>query len=714
MKSPFQKCRYFFLIFFLIASFNLSAQILKPAVWSYSVSKNEVNADDQVELIFNVKIDKDWYLYSTDFDPDLGPMVTTFNFEPNKNYTLIGKVKPVHPKKKNSELWGGEYTYFVHTAEFRQTVKILSKDFKISGNVEYQVCTEVDGKCIPFDQDFTFSNQLASQNAVAGESGRNKGSSQKTERNKLSADVSDSMVNNELSDTKILTEEKSDVKPKAILLTASGSESYSLLSFMLLAFLAGMAALITPCVFPMIPMTVTFFTNNSKNRKSAVIKALIFGFSIIAIYTLVGTIVSRINGPEFANWLSTHWLPNLMFFAIFIFFGLSFLGLFEIILPSSIVNKMDKEADKGGYYGIIFMAFTIVLVSFSCTGPIVGSILVESAGGAIVKPIAGMFSFSMAFAIPFTLFAIFPNWMKNLPKSGGWLNSVKVVLGFLELALALKFFSTADQVYHWQLLDREIFLTIWIAVFSGMALYLLGKIRLPHDSEIKSIGVPRLIFALLTISFVIYLIPGLLGAPLKSLAGFLPPMNTQDFNLNNRINETSTTVVSTLCDTPDNPASLSFPHGIQGYFDLKQAIACAKKQNKPVFIDFTGHGCVNCRKMEERVWIEPRVLSRLKSDFVIVALYIDEKTELPESKWYTSEYDNKVKKTIGNQNVDMQITRFQNNAQPYYVILDPNTEEILVQPVAYETDVNKFVDFLNSGITEFKAKSPATTSLALK
>jgi thiol:disulfide interchange protein len=691
--------RFFLLILVALAG-NAAAQILKPASWSYVIAQKEVKANDQIDLVFNVKIDKDWYLYSTDFDPDLGPMVTTFNFKADKSYELVGKIKPVHAKKKHSELWGGEYTYFVKTAQFIQTVRVLDENFKITGDVEYQVCTEVDGKCIPFDQDFTFSEQILATNAVV---------------NVVKSDTASKIAapEKELADTKILKEEKPAPKPKSVTLTASGSESYSLLSFMLLAFLAGMAALITPCVFPMIPMTVTFFTNNSKDRKSAIIKALLFGFSIIAIYTLVGTIVSRINGPEFANWLSTHWLPNLMFFAIFIFFGLSFLGLFEIILPSSIVNKMDKEADKGGYYGIIFMAFTIVLVSFSCTGPIVGSILVESAGGAIVKPIAGMFAFSMAFAIPFTLFAIFPNWMKNLPKSGGWLNSVKVILGFLELALALKFFSTADQVYHWQLLDREIFLALWIAIFSGMALYLLGKIRLPHDSELKTIGVPRMVFAILTISFVIYLIPGLLGAPLKSLAGFLPPMNTQDFNLNLVTAQNTPSTISTLCETPENPASLSFPHGIQGYFDLKQAIACAKKQNKPVFIDFTGHGCVNCRKMEERVWIEPEVLSRLKSEFVVVALYIDEKTELPESQWYTSKYDQKVKKTIGGQNVDMQITRFQNNAQPYYVILDPNTEDILVQPIAYETDVNKFVGFLDSGIQKFAAK-PTSATLALQ
>ncbi|WP_439582761.1 cytochrome c biogenesis protein CcdA [Dyadobacter bucti] len=688
------------LIILLALAGNCKAQILKPASWSYAISQKDVKVNDQIDLIFNVKIDKDWYLYSTDFDPDLGPMVTTFNFKPDKSYELVGKIKPVHAKKKHSELWGGEYTYFAKTAQFIQTVKVLDKNFKVNGDVEYQVCTEVDGKCIPFDQDFAFSRQNATQNTVA-------------QTATIDSTPKLAVREKELADTKILKEEKPVAQPKPVTLTASGSESYSLVSFMLLAFLAGMAALITPCVFPMIPMTVTFFTNNSKDRKSAIIKALLFGFSIVAIYTLVGTIVSRINGPEFANWLSTHWMPNLMFFCIFIFFGLSFLGLFEIILPASIVNKMDKEADKGGYYGIIFMAFTIVLVSFSCTGPIVGSILVESAGGAIVKPIAGMFAFSMAFAIPFTLFAVFPNWMKNLPKSGGWLNSVKVVLGFLELALALKFFSTADQVYHWQLLDREVFLALWIAIFSGMALYLLGKIRLPHDSELKSIGVPRMVFAILTISFVIYLIPGLLGAPLKSLAGFLPPMNTQDFNLNLAAAQNSTPTVSTLCETPDNPASLSFPHGIQGYFDLKQAVACAKKQNKPIFIDFTGHGCVNCRKMEERVWVEPEVLGRLKSDFVVVALYIDEKTELPESKWYTSKYDQKVKKTIGGQNVDMQITRFQNNAQPYYVILDPNTEDILVQPIAYETDVNKFVGFLDSGTQKFKVKSTAAT-LALQ
>ncbi|RDC65849.1 cytochrome c biogenesis protein CcdA [Adhaeribacter pallidiroseus] len=407
MTKILKKCRYFLFFFFLLLSGTAWAQILKPATWAYATSKKEAKVNEQLELVFDVKIDKDWYLYSTDFDPDLGPMVTTFTFQPNSSYELVGKLKPIHPKKKHSALWGGEYTYFVHTAQFRQVVKVLNKDFKVTGHVEYQVCTEVDGKCIPFDQDFAFSD-LAILNSTAGH--ETNATIKKTAASKATAPAVTSkiaetaeekapapsqakaapVVKDLSSPDKNLAEEKSvlpktgkeisKISPSKVSLVAPGTASGSLLSFMLLAFLAGVAALITPCVFPMIPMTVTFFTTNSNDRQHAIVKALIYGFSIIAIYTLVGTIVSRLNGPEFANWLSTHWLPNLLFFAIFIFFGLSFLGLFEIVLPSSLVNKMDKQADKGGYYGVVFMAFTIVLVSFSCTGPIVGSILVESAG----------------------------------------------------------------------------------------------------------------------------------------------------------------------------------------------------------------------------------------------------------------------------------------------------------------------------------------------
>lgn len=713
--------KYKFLLLILLILPGISqAQILKPAKWSYATSKEQVKINDEVELIFNVKIDEDWYLYSSDFDPDLGPMVTEFTFQPNSSYELVGDIKPINPKKKYDELWEGEYTYFENTGQFRQVVKVLKEDLIINGSVEYQVCTDVDGRCIPFEEEYSFSDITVASRTAGSEQGLSSAPGDRSE--KITEEVPDE-VPSVLDDTASLEDkapEPLEIRPDqenqtkteltSNMLYTPEIEANSLWSFMLLAFLAGLAALITPCVFPMIPMTVTFFTTSSKNRNKAIIKAIVYGLSIIAIYTLAGTIVSRFNGPEFANWLSTHWLPNLIFFAIFIIFGLSFLGLFEITLPSSIINKVDQEADKGGYYGTLFMAFTIVLVSFSCTGPIVGSILVESAGGAIVKPIAGMFSFSLAFAIPFTLFAIFPDWLKNLPKSGGWLNSVKVVLGFLELALALKFLSIADQVYHWNILDREVFLAIWIAIFSLLGLYLLGKIRLPHDGELKFVSVPRLMLALITFSFIVYLVPGLFGAPLKSLAGFLPPMSTQDFNLRGMVAQSAGDPEYTICEEPNNPANLKFPHGIKGYFELEQAVACAREQNKPIFIDFTGHGCVNCRKMEERVWSEPEVLSRLKNDFIMVALYVDEKTVLPESEWYTSSYDGKIKKTIGGQNADLQITRYQNNAQPFYLILGLN-EEVLLPPVAYETNVQKFVDFLDRGLNNFRSVTASVSGI---
>jgi thiol:disulfide interchange protein DsbD len=380
------------------------------------------------------------------------------------------------------------------------------------------------------------------------------------------------------------------------------------------------------------------------------------------------------------------------FFGIFIFFALAFLGMFELTLPSSFVNKIDAKAEKGGLGGVFFMAFTLVLVSFSCTGPIVGSILISSAGGELVKPVLGMFSFGLAFAIPFTLFAIFPEWMQRLPKSGGWLNSVKVVLGFLELALAFKFLSIADLVYHWGILDRDIFLAIWIVIFSALGLYLLGKIRLPHDSKLDHIGVPRLLLALLTFAFVVHMIPGLWGAPLKILSGYLPPITTQQFKIEG--GSTSIDVPTSSTEVIKYADRLKIPHGIQGYFDYEQGLATAKREGKPLLIDFTGHGCVNCRKMEENVWVDPQVLKRLKEDFVMVALYIDERLELPESEWYTSSYDSKVKKTLGKQNADFQITRFNNNAQPYYVILDHN-EQLLARPRGYNTDIAAFVEFLD-------------------
>lgn len=689
----------FFLALFLLGIAHASqAQVLQPAKWSYEVSENKVKIGDELDLIFKSVIDPDWYLYSSDFDPDCGPVVTAFEFAPDTSFELIGGIKPVGAKKKYDDIFECDYTYFRKIAEFRQTVKVLSSSLTIKGTYEYQVCTDVDGKCIPFDDEFDFSQDIS---VVA--------SSLTTDQSSNSLDQNTSTTNDETiseeeekpAGNEILVE-NNEPKVKKYGSFFNGEikeEKRSNLLFMLVAFIAGLAAIFTPCVFPMIPMTVSFFTNNGGKGK-----ALFYSISIVAIYTIFGVILAPFMGPEMANHLSTEWLPNIIFFIVFLLFALSFFGMFEITLPSSFVNAMDKNSDKSGMIGVFFMAFTLVLVSFSCTGPIVGTILVESAGGQILKPALGMFAFSMAFAIPFGLFAFFPSLLNNLPKSGGWLNSVKVVLGFIELALAFKFLSIADQAFHWGILDREVNIAIWIVIFTLMGFYLLGKIKLPHDSEMNHIGVPRFMLAICSFVFVVYLIPGMYGAPLKMLAGYLPPMHTHDFSLSDQIkNNNSSNSKNYLigCEEPKYADFLHLPHGIQGYFDYEQALACAKEQNKPLFIDFTGHGCTNCREMEAVVWSDPSVLKRLKEDYVVVGLYVDDKTELDQKQWYISDYDNKTKKTIGKQNADFQIQRAQNNAQPNYILLG-HDEKALVQPTAYNKDVNAFVEFLDAGKTAFK------------
>lgn len=691
-------------LFITISSYS---QILEPSKWKETASKKEVEIGDEIDLIFTATIDKDWYLYSSDFDPECGPIVTTFDFEPNDSYELVGDLKAINPIEKFDDIFECNVRIFKKKGEFRQTIKVLSPDLKVSGSYNFQVCSEVSGQCIPFDYDFTIDGfnvtgeaaapkkkiEVKKEEPVVKEEPKQEEVVEKTAKvkddstkAKIEAVAQDSYKNDEITGP-IMNEKLALKDPK----------NKSLILFMIFAFVGGLAALLTPCVFPMIPMTVTYFTGKSKGT----FQALMYGVSIIVIYTVIGSAIAPLMGPETANQLSTEWLPNLIFFSIFLIFALSFFGLFEITLPNKFVNKMDQQADKSkGLIGVFFMAFTLVLVSFSCTGPIVGSILVGSAGGEFVKPILGMFAFSLAFAIPFTLFAIFPGWLSNLPKSGGWLNSVKVVLGFIELALAFKFLSIADQAFHWGILDRDINIAIWIVIFSMMGFYLLGKIRLPHDSKLETISVSRLMMAIATFTFVIYLIPGLWGAPLKALAGYLPPMYTHDFDLISITRPADEADYST-CEEPKYSDFLHLPHGLHGYFDYEQALQCARAQNKPLFIDFTGHGCTNCREMEAVVWSDPEVLRRLKEDYVMVALYVDDKTELPESEWYTSTYDNKVKKTIGKQNADLQITNLQNNAQPFYVLVD-NDENVLVQPVAYDKDVNNFIRFLDKGKAKFK------------
>jgi len=436
-------------------------------------------------------------------------------------------------------------------------------------------------------------------------------------------------------------------------------------------------------------------------------QAVVFGISIILIYSVIGTLIALTLGVNFANWLSTHWLPNVLFFLIFVVFAASFFGMFEITLPSWMINKSDKRAEKGGITGPFFMAFTLVLVSFSCTGPLVGTVLVKSATGAWLEPIIGMLGFSLAFALPFAFFAFFPSLLNKMPRSGGWLNSVKVVLGFLELALGLKFLSIADQTYHWGLLDREVYLAIWIVIFTLMGLYLLGKIKFAHDSDVKFISVPRLTFVIITFSFVMYLIPGMFGAPLKFLSGYLPPAQTHDFDINAIVRDNVRLVTgddkSGICETSLYHEFLHLPHGLEGYFDYDQGLRCAKKLNKPIFIDFTGHGCVNCREMEANVWSDPKVLKRLQDDYLIIALYVDDKSVLPETDWVLSSVDGKLKKTIGSIYADLQIHNFNINAQPYYVLMG-HEGDILVKPRAYNLNVDAFVQFLDEGVEAFREK----------
>lgn len=678
-----------------------------PAVWSFSVDKKTANVGDVVTVRMKATIGDGWYVYSNDFDPNLGPNVAVVTINPSPNYEAVGKAIPIGAKKEFSQLWGGEISEFHGQAQFTQKIKILQPGVKIAGNVNFSTCSSKDGVCLPpADAPFELAVNVNTATAPATATTTAAASASLTKPVSTSATAASAVAvaptepanqTDTVATIAPLADPTDSLTARDGWKTETEEADSSLWGFILTAFLSGLVALLTPCVFPIIPMTVSFFTN----QKGGAWKALLYGLSIIAIYVLIGTIVSRFNGPAFANFVSTHWLPNVLFFTVFFVFGLSFLGLFEIVLPSSLVNKADAQSERGGVLGILFMAFTLVLVSFSCTGPIVGSLLVASAGGEVIKPIVGMAAFSSAFAIPFTLFALFPQWLKSLPKSGGWLNAVKVVLGFLELALALKFLSIADQVYHWNLLDRDVFLSFWIVIFALIGFYLLGKIRLPHDSETKMVSVPRLLLAIITFAFVVYMVPGLWGAPLKALAGYLPPETSQDFNVSYQPTANSDQSQKGITSTRRYANLFKMPHRLAGFYDLKEALAYGKQVNKPVFIDFTGHGCVNCREMEARVWSDPNVLSRLQNDYVVVALYVDDKTELPQTEWYTSTYDQKEKKTIGAQNADLQIVKFNNNAQPHYCLVD-HDGNLLVRPKNYDLNAETFAKFLDSGKAKFE------------
>jgi thiol:disulfide interchange protein DsbD len=653
------------LISFLFLSVNaLFSQILDPVDWEFAYNKTGTM---QYELVFTAKIENRWHLYSQDI-PDGGPIPTSFSINESDNFELVGNVEEIsEAEEKYDPGFDMNLKLFSDKAVFIQKVKLISDGpVTISGSVEYMSCD--DQRCLPpKDEEFEFV--LEPKDASQA---------------KTTIDSSESQSSNRSS----------------------------LLGFFFLSILAGFAGILTPCVFPMIPMTVAFFSRGNISRGKSLAQAIIFGLSIIIIYTSIGLIVSLTSaGADFAANISTHWIPNLIFFLLFMAFAASFFGMFELILPDKLINRADKQADKGGLIAAFFMGLTTVLVSFSCTGPIVGALLVEAASGEVIEPALGMFGFSLAFALPFTLFAIFPSWIKTLPKSGGWLNSVKVVLGFIVLAFSFKFISTIDQGYHLGIMSRDIYIVLWIVIFSLMGFYLLGKIKFANDSDVPYLSVPRLILILATFTFVVYLIPGLFGAQLKPISGLLPPKEAQKFDVSSTAFQISlspvisgTNETNILCNDPKYADFLHLPYGLTGYFDYRQGLACAKALNKPVLLDFNGHACSNCKEMEAKVWSDPDVLKRLKENFVIVALYVDDRTKLPEDEWITSAFDGKIKKTIGKKNADFQISRFRINTQPYYVILD-HEENVLAPPMSYNLNIMEYINFLDAGLKKFEEGS---------
>ena len=643
----------FIYLFIIQSSFS---QILEPASWEFKIDSSELNSSGNINLIFIPTTELGWYIYSSDNDSNSGPR-TEFEFNVNRTYEIKGLMEPLNVKTKYDEVWEAEVRYLDNEGYFIQKIIPLEDNISISGYISYQVCSEIEKMCIPLEEDFSFSNSAVKTN--------------------ISYDQS------------LMEFEKEE----------------SLFSFVLFAFVAGLLAILTPCVFPMIPLTVSYFANKT-NEKKSYFEAIIFGLSIIFIFTFLGIFLSLIMGPQSANEIATSWVPNLIFFSLFIIFGLSLIGFFELTIPSSIITSFDKKSQQGGLLGVFFMAFTLVLVSFSCTGPLVGSILVQSASGLQTKPVLGMLSFSLAFALPFTLLAVFPQKLQNLPKSGNWMITLRVVLGFIAIAFSLKFLSVVDKAYHFNLLSRDIFLIIWCVLFLVLSLYLLGLLKLP-DGYLKHQGYRVRILAMFFLVFSLYLSTGLFGNRLSYFAAYLPPLQTNYFDIKSfsykPFFEESKIYDADLSNVKYSDI-LKLPYNLKGFFDYNEALNYAKKKNKPILLDFTGHGCVNCRDIESRVWPDGRVRDFLNNKYVLLSLYVDDKTILPEIEWYTSTYDSKIKRTIGRQNADFQITRFNNNAQPFYVVIDPFSESVLYKPWGYELNIENYISHLDNGINEFYAR----------
>lgn len=650
------------IVLFLLSAVPLFAQMGEPIVkWSVSQGKTE---NGITEIIFSGTIRSGWHTYGASHKDS----PVTVEFEDVKGYSLEGGLYDLLKPEK----FDGDDVFF-DKIKVAQKIRVAEDASSLKGMITSSSCT--DNSCgAPEDWNFEIKLQKEADEAAAAVP-------EKTKK----AETAVTAEAPEISQN--VTEEEQ---------RAGGS----LWALILEAVLWGFAMLLTPCVFPMVPMTISFFMKGSSTPAAGRFKAFMYGLFIVLLYTVPISLIigaTYIFGGETVtadifNWLSTHWLPNIIFFIVFMVFAASFFGAFEITLPSALVNKSDKNSDKGGLAGIFFMALTLVLVSFSCTGPIVGSVLIKSTQGEFWTPMVTMLAFSVAFALPFTIFAMFPSLLKKL-KSGSWLNSVKVVLGFIEVALGLKFLSVADQTYHWGLLDREIYLAIWIVVFTLLGLYLLGKIRFEADSEVKHIGIFRLFLVIVDFTFVVYMIPGMFGAPLKALSGYLPPIETQDFIMSGNASQQVVSI-------EEANKGERLPLGLTGYHSMEEGYAAAKASGKPVFLDISGLACVNCREMEQRVWSDPKVLSMLKNDFVIVVLYTDDKTKLPESEWVTTS-SGKVLKDRGRVNAWFVRENFGVSAQPNYVLLSPDGKQLA--PIrGYNTDIDGFVEFLNSGLEKMK------------
>lgn len=680
-----------FILFAFLAFSKGNAQILDPAKWTTAIEKK---SETNYVLVFNAVIEKDWHLYSQ-FTPDGGPLALEVTFKDQKgNYNLIGKAKESKTTTTYNDIFEVNETYFHDKAQIRQEITLINpKGATIQVELSYQVCKEV---CINQEKKFTFkipATSTITANTVIPAVVKNDGN-EKIETNEETLSPKDSIKIDSVTaisnadKNSISAEQKTVEEPEP-------SSDRGLWSIFFIAFISGFAALLTPCVFPMIPMTVSFFTKQSKTKAAGIRNAIIYGISIILIYVVLGLVVTWIFGADALNALSTNVYFNIIFFVLLVVFATSFLGAFEIMLPNSWANKVDSQADRGGIIGILFMALALAIVSFSCTGPIVGTLLVDAASKGGIAPVIGMFGFSLALALPFMLFAMFPGWLNSLPKSGGWLNTVKVVLGFLELALAFKFLSNADLVLQLHLLEREVFLVIWIAIFGALAFYLFGKITLPHDSPLPHISVGRLYLGLLVLSFTIYLIPGLWGAPLKLISAFPPPVEYSESPFGVGGSKVSNEIL------PEG-AKLG-PHQIVVFDDYEKGLAYAKKVNKPILLDFTGHACVNCRKMENNVWSENSVLPILKNDVVLISLYVDDQRLLPKNEQFISKSTGSEIETIGDKWTDFMISKYNTNTQPLYVLTDLQGNNLNEkQPTISYVSVKEYESWLKAGLSNFK------------